>query len=302
LSTTRNHPRRPSLADVVSSGSGRPSGGLIFGPPGVGKSSLAAAAPKPLFLLSRGEAGLLTLIDWALIFPTPHFPVIDDFPALLGAIDALRVESHDYRTLVLDTLNGFERLCHEHVCRRDFGGNWGRDGFSAFMVGYETALADWRELLDALDRLREERRIGILALCHSKIATYKNPEGLDYDRFTPDLNAKTWGLTHRWADFVLFLNYETFVDVGKSPKAKGKGGTRRVLHTERTAAFDAKNRHGLPARIDCGDGPAAAWANLAAAMKAGRRARPLTQDQDQPADVPQDQSPDTPSTGVASDA
>jgi hypothetical protein len=297
---TRLNTKRFTLVDVVTTGSGRPSCGVCYGLPGTGKTSLGAAAPKPIFLLSRGEGGLLTLIDAGLIPPTPHFPVIDSFPALLGAIDALRVESHDYRTLVLDTLNGFERLCHEHVCRRDFGGNRGRDGFLAFMVGYEHALDDWLQLLDALDRLREERRIGILALCHCKISTYKNPEGLDYDRFTPDLHAKTWGLTHRWADYVLFLNYETHVDAGKSAKAKGKGGTRRVLHTERTAAFDAKNRHGLMDRIDCGDGPAAAWANLAAAMKAGRRARPLTQDQ--PADVPQDQSPDTPSTGVASDA
>ena len=66
---------------------------------------------------------------------------------LLAAIRALIDQEHAYRTLVIDTLNGAERLCHEHVCRRDFGGRWGRDGFTAYMTGYEVALADWRELL-----------------------------------------------------------------------------------------------------------------------------------------------------------
>ena len=145
---------------------------------------------------------------------------------------------------------------------------------AAYMTGYDATLADWHNLLNALDRLRSERHMAILALCHSRIAPYKNPEGPDYDRFTPDLHAKTWSLTHKWADYVLFLNFDTHVDAGKSPRPKGLGGTRRVLHTERTAAFDAKNRHGLPPRIDCGSGAAEAWTNLAAAMKAGRADKP----------------------------
>jgi hypothetical protein len=152
------------------------------------------------------------------------------------------------------------------------------------MTGYDVAQADWRTLLTALDRLREERRMGVLALCHSKVAPFKNPEGPDYDRFTPDLHAKTWSLTHKWADLVLFLNFETYVDAGRTPRAKGQGGTRRVLCTERTAAFDAKNRHGLPERIECGDTAADGWANLAAAVRAARAASPH---QEPPADVPQ---------------
>jgi hypothetical protein len=55
---------------------------------------------------------------------------------------------------------------------------------------------------------------------------------------------------------VVFLNFETYVDAGRSPRAKGRGGTRRVPCTERTAAFDAKYRHGLPERIDGGDSAA----------------------------------------------
>jgi hypothetical protein len=274
------------MKDVTKAGSGLPSRGVIYGTEGVGKTSLGCRSPGSIFMTTRGETGLETLIDAGRVPETPHLPEISSFQDVLGVIRQLTDEPHDYRTLVIDTINGVERLCHEHVCQREFGGRWGRDGFTSFNTGYDVALADWRELLVALDRLREVRRMGIVALCHARIAPFKNPEGADYDRFTPDLHPKTWGLTHKWADYVLFLNFDTYVDADRSQRAKGKGGTRRVLHTERTAAFDAKNRHGLPERIDCGDSAAEAWDNLSAAMKAGRV---KIQVQDQPADVPQEQ-------------
>jgi hypothetical protein len=279
--------RRPTLADVITTSPGRPSEGVVYGPEGTGKTSLGTYAPRPVFLMSPGETGMQTLLSAGRVPPTAHFPELTSLDAFLGAVEALLDGGHPFRTVVVDTLNGLERLVHEHVCRRDFGGRWGRDGFTAYNTGYEVALADWRAVLDGLERLRRERRMGVLALCHSKIAPFKNPEGPDYDRFTPDLHPKTWGLTHRWADYVLFLNFETHVDAGRSPRPKGKGGTRRVLYTARTAAYDAKNRHGLPERIDCGDSAAEAWANLAAAMRAARNAVPAPQT---PADGPQEVS------------
>jgi hypothetical protein len=241
--------------------------------------------------MTRGETGLLPLIESGRIPPTAHFPEILTWSETLDAIAVLTDQPHEYRTLFIDTINGAERLCHEHVCRRDYGGRWGRDGFTSFMQGYEVALADWRDLLDRLDRLRTARRMGIIALAHSRIATFKNPEGADYDRFVPDLHPKTWALTHKWADAVLFLNFETFVDSDRTElKGKGKGGSRRKLYTQRTAAFDAKNRHGLPAEIDGGRSAAEAWLNLATAMKAAKSATPSTTDPAPGADVPTDDS------------
>ena len=53
----------------------------------------------------------------------------------------------------------------------------------------------------------------------------------------------------------------------KDTKGKAQGGQQRILYTERSAAYDAKNRHGLPHVIQCGDDPAAAWNNFYAALK-----------------------------------
>jgi len=258
----------------VTAGNKLPSRVVLHGVEGVGKTSFAASAPKPYVLMARGETGLETLIDSGRVSETPHAPEIESWDETRDIIESLHKEDHPYRTLVLDTLNGFERLCHEHVCETMFGGKWGRDGFTAYMQGYDASLTPWREFLSSLDALRAERKMAIIALCHTKVSTFKNPEGADYDRYQPDIHHKSWALTHRWADIVLFANFYTVIadeqTSGKGPsKGKGRGGSERVMFAERTAAFDAKNRHGLPSEVSMGATGAEAWANFLEAMKGG---------------------------------
>ena len=268
--------RKLSLSDTVTSGNKLPSRVVLHGVEGVGKTSFAASAPKPYFLMARGETGLETLIDSGRIGDTPHAPELQTWGEVEDVIESLRTEPHEYKSLVLDALPGFERLCHEHVCQTMFDNKWGKDGFASYMQGYDASLTPWREFLSKLDALRSERKMAILALCHTKVTTFKNPEGADYDRYQPDMHHKTWALTHRWADIVLFANFYTIVAEttggGKGPsKGKGRGGTERVMFTERSAAFDAKNRHGLPIEISMGNSGAESWTNFINSIKEGRQ-------------------------------
>src|SRR5262245_33819724 len=167
-------PRRLALSDVVTTGEGLPNRCVLHGVPGIGKTSFGACAPKPIVLMTRGETGLITLLDSGQLPETAHFPELLTWEELLSAVEALTREPHDYRSLVLDTINGAERLCHESVCQRVFSNNWGRDGFTSYMTGYEVALADWQQLLEALDRLRSSRRMSVLALAHTRITPFRN--------------------------------------------------------------------------------------------------------------------------------
>src|SRR5262245_2543398 len=135
MSAANRH--RPTLADVVTTTPMRPSIGVVYAPEGTGKTSLGTYAPNPVFLMSPGETGLQTLLSAGRVPPTAHFPELTSLDAFLGAVEVLLDGGHPYRTVVVDTLNGLERLVHEHVCRRDFGGRWGRDGFTAYNTGYE---------------------------------------------------------------------------------------------------------------------------------------------------------------------
>lgn len=263
----------PSPADVLkgitTTGQKLPSRVILHGVEGVGKTSFGAFTPKPIFGMARGETGIETLIDSGRVPEIAHFPEWMRWTDVLASIKALTDGDHEYKTLVLDTLNGLERLCHEYVCEREFGGDWGKKGFTAYQQGPRVALSEWRVLLDQLDCLRAARRMTILCLCHTKIETFRNPEGNDYDHYTPELHKETWGLTHKWADAVLFARFYTVLD-DSGNRAKGIGGRQRIISTEHTDALDAKNRFGLPEQISMGNSGADAWANFQAALKAAK--------------------------------
>jgi len=267
-------PKRLSLSDVSSKGSGLPNRYVLHGVEKIGKTSFAAHAPSPIFLQTSGETGLETLIDAGQLAETPHLPEIHHWETLLAAVETLVTEKHDYKTLVIDTLNGAERLCHEYVCKRDFRGDWGERGFGGYQRGYEVSLAEWRVLLATLDTLRARRKMSILALCHTRIIPFANPEGADFDRYQPDMHRKTWGLTHKWADCVLFLNFETFVSEN-DPTKKGKAtiSQARMMYTERHAAYDAGNRLGLESEIELGSSGQEAWTNFRNALTVARNGR-----------------------------
>jgi hypothetical protein len=83
--------------------------------------------------------------------------------------------------------------------------------------------------------------------------------GDDFDRFVCNIHHKSWGVTHKWADAVLFGNFFTVTEEKKKNKIKGVGGSDRVLYTERRDAFDAKNRFNMPEEIDIPDSPEKIW-------------------------------------------
>jgi hypothetical protein len=264
--------KRPAISEVTGKGGGLPHRYILHATEGWGKTSFGAQTPKPVFLQTGGETGLETLIDAGRLPEVAHFPAVQTWEDLLGAIETLTVEEHPFRTLVLDTLNGAESLCHSFICARDFAGEWGNKGFGTYNKGYEVSLPEWSGLLGKLDRLRAERKMTVLLLCHTRVRPFRNPEGPDYDRYQPDVHEKTWGLSHKWADCVLFGNFEVTVQVDKADakKGKGTGGACRLMYTERHAAYDAKNRLGLTPEIEMGSSPSEAWTNFLGAIKAGR--------------------------------
>src|SRR5262245_40907065 len=141
---------------VTSAGSGLPSRVIFHDVEGIGKPILACHAPKPIFLMTRGETGLLSLIDNAQVPETDHFQEAQTWNDLKLQVTYLISNETGHKTLVIDTINGAERLCFEHVTAVKFGGRW--ENFAAYGRGPESALEEWIDFLTSLDRLRERRR------------------------------------------------------------------------------------------------------------------------------------------------
>lgn len=265
---------RDYLAEIKTTSVARPSATVMFAPPGLGKTSLGAAIPGRVFLIDDQERGIETLKASGLVDPeTPVLPPAGDWQQVLTMLRQLAKQKHDYKALIIDTLGGMERLCHQYVCDTLFAGNWGEKGFASYQRGYDAALPEWRLLLNALDDCRDKGML-IMALTHSVVRPYKNPLGEDFDRYVPDVHHKTWNMTHRWADMVLFGNYHVEV----SDSGKGRGGHDRVMFTEYSAAYEAKNRHGLPREIPMGLSGKEAWKNLRDAIV---KARPQPEERKQ---------------------
>lgn len=266
-------PKRLSLKDAIKGGSNLPSRLVLHGPGGVGKTSFGAYAPSPFFLLSPGETGLHTLIDNGQLPEIPNIEV-HEWENALSILDELRTTEHEFKTLVIDCIDGVEKLAKAFALRTQFGGDAGPKGFLNYSAGDRfVAATPWREFLMALDRLREQKQMAIICLAHTVKATYQNPSGPDYDRFVPDLYKDVWNTTYGWADIVLFAHYEVYAQLEKG-KTKGKAtGNERVMETVYDPTADAKNRHGLVDSIPMGESGSEAWSNFIEAIKAARAAK-----------------------------
>jgi hypothetical protein len=89
--------------------------------------------------------------------------------------------------------------------------------------------------------------VNVVWVAHAKTVKVSPPDMVDgFDRYELKLHKQTAPLFKEWADLLLFANYETSTIKGNDGRVKGDGGKRRVLISERAAAWDAKNRYGLP--------------------------------------------------------
>lgn len=238
---------------------------ILYATEGFGKTTMAANAVDSAIMMAEGESGYTTLYNANRVPERPQV-TMKSWPDVLAQVDSLIEDPQGIKLLAFDAVGGFERLNHQHVCDTQYRGDWGEKGFMGYMRGYDRAVPEWLKLLAALERLRfGPAAIDVLFLGHAKVQPFKNPMGTDFDRYACECHHKTWGVTHKWADAVLFGTFASVVDKDKpgDKKGKGIGGTERVIYTERRDAFDAKNRFGLPQEIDIPNDRAKAWSTLA---------------------------------------
>jgi hypothetical protein len=250
-------PSRMSLGALVKGRKVEPLRTILYAPEGIGKTTFGASAPGAIFLGAEEGSAQLDVTR----FPSPQ-----TWTEVFDAIRLLTNETHDFKTLVVDTLDWIEPLCWAHICKRDNKKDVEDYGYGK---GYQAALEEWRLFLGALERMRKAKPINVLMLAHSWIKPFKNPAGDDFDRYELKLNNKAAGLLKEWADDVLFANYEQFGKKDERTKrVRGVDTGARIIFTERRAAYDAKNRHSLPETLPL------SWADYQAAVGAGRVAEP----------------------------
>ena len=211
---------------------------LIHGVAGVGKSTFAAAAPGPVFVPTEDGLGMLDVA---------HFPLARSFEAVMEALVALYSEPHEFKTVVVDSVDWLEPLIWQRVCQDN---QWASIEEPGYGKGYIAALELWRQYLDGLNALRDERGMAVIQIAHTDIKRFDSPEHEPYDRYVIKLHARAAALLQEHSDVVLFANYRISTvkaDVGFNKKVtRALGSGERVIYTAERPAFLAKNRYALP--------------------------------------------------------
>ena len=211
---------------------------VIHGLSGVGKTTLASKFPNPLILDTENGSRLIDC----------HRVQCRDWMTLKGALVKLAGDSMGYGSIILDSGDWAEELLclylatHEETGRKHpdlvpYGG-----GTAMIAKHFSAMLADCSILVD--------RGINVVVIAHSVVKRVSPPDLEEaYDRYELKMRPKVAAKLLEWSDAVMFANFKTRVVEGEDGKLRGRGGKERRLFCERTAAWDAKNRYGLPAEI-----------------------------------------------------
>lgn len=206
---------------------------VLYGPEGIGKSTFGSKFPRPVFIDTEGSTRHL---DVARVVPK-------NWTEVKQAVIDLTEDSQGFQTCVLDTADWAQRMAIDEVCAVRGILSIEAPGYGK---GYTYLAEEWVKFQDSLTRLCESG-INVVLLAHAALRRVDLPEETGaFDRWELKLEKKISPLVKEWADCILFANYKLIVVTDKDTKKSKARGGERVIHTSHHAAWDAKNRYGLP--------------------------------------------------------
>jgi hypothetical protein len=227
---------------------------IAYGQPKVGKTTMAAGSPSPIFL--RTEDGTHGL-------DVDAFDLLSSYQQAMDQLVALAKEEHQYQTVVVDGLDGIERLIWAEVVPL-YNASAKRPvkdiSEIPYKAGYDTALAFWQRFINGLDYLRVKRSMGVICLAHSIQRKVSPPDLDEYERYEPRIHHKAMSLITGWSDIIGFARHETIVRESANGKGQGIGTGRRLLCVAENPAYVAGNRYSIDKELPL------TWAALNAAI------------------------------------
>lgn len=216
---------------------------IIYGGPKIGKSTFGASIDGAIFI--QTEEGLDAL-------DVARFPLAQKYQDVLDALNVLATTEHEFKALVVDSLDWMEGLLWQHVCDQHnvksielVGGGYGK--------GYLEAAKLWVDLFTALDYLRNERGMPIVLIAHDINSKMTPPDGEPYNYAELKLHTRAAALVKEWADCIAYATEKTYMkkdDLGFNKKhVRAVGSNQRVLVVGKNPAYVTGNRYGMQDEI-----------------------------------------------------
>ena len=212
----------------------------ITGDAGMGKTSLAATFPNPIFI--RAEDGMQSISE---ANRPDAFPTIEKVKDLWDQLGALINEKHDYKTVVIDSVTRLERLFIDDVVENDpkkpKSINQALGGYGAGLG----AVAGMHQRVRKAAELLKQKGINVIFIAHADTETIELPDEEPYTRYNLRLGKKSTAPYVDDVDLVGFIRLETFVMGEDGQRKRAMSDGTRVLITHATAANVSKNRFGI---------------------------------------------------------
>ena len=204
---------------------------LLYGVPKIGKSTFCSNSEKALFIAT--EPGLNTLSVYK----------IDTlgWQEFLDACALIAEGKHDYKTIIIDTVDNLYTFCEEYICKK-YGVDTPNDGVLGFGKGSALILNEFRRVLNKLASMP----YGLIMTSHAYDKDVDDRTG-KYTKTVPTIPDAKKNSPYRFitgfVDMILFCSQE-------KAKVDGELKTVRVINTKPSMSFDAGDRSGkLPAKL-----------------------------------------------------
>lgn len=247
--------RLMSLMDTIRKPADRPVLVTICGDSGMGKTSLAATFPKPIFI--RAEDGMQSI---SADRRPDAFPLISDAKTLWEQLTAIIHEPHDYKTLVIDSVTALERLFMADVLAQDPKAKSINQALGGYGAGTAAVAAMHQRVRKGAGLANEKRGMHVVFVAHADVETMKLPDADDYMRYSLRLPSKSLPPYVDDVDVVGFVRLEMFTkgDEGERKRAISTGDRELIVHA--AASCVSKNRYGItePLPFKAGENPLAA--------------------------------------------
>lgn len=205
---------------------------LIYGAPGIGKTSLAYQAPNALIIDAENGSSKLDV-------RRIH---VENHNQLRQA--AKWAAQQDFQTIVFDTMTAIEKMLTETVLSER---GWKTLSDAPFGQGVVTLHNEWVKHLTTIDYLIQRGK-NVIYIAHSRIKPFQSPNTENYDRYEPDVLGKSLPYITSVFDAVLFFHTKTIIKQMDMKDHKDIGaiaGARQLLTVDKVHAV-AKNRFDLP--------------------------------------------------------
>ncbi len=218
------------LESVLNKSHGRAPKGIVYGPPGVGKTHLGAGTEKPLLIDCENGAAYVTC---------DRTPYLTDWESIKRWLDMLAREAHPYHTVVVDSIDWLLRRLEERVAGVDSVGKNMDNTLNRSHGGYGNGKLVLRNyvyqyLLPTLDAM-VNRGISVVLLAHAARRNMTSIDGITIEKSTPEIHPDLMNTMIEWSDFVGAARLEQDV---------------RTLTLTETNQVLAKNRYGIMHKIE----------------------------------------------------